>query len=262
VQGPKSPAPEAAVVPYGEAYGAVAAGQPGQPAPEGFDPTTGLPLGWIWQQDQSGNVYYVNTISGVTQWEPPQPPVVAAPAPVAAPAAPAAQPASYAEQPVAAAPRAAAQGHHATPQPGVPRLDGFKSGPGKKSEAYVPQQEAGADFGAAADPAAVPEHLQAIVPLLSDLQAQLAGACVAAAEKKQLAEVAKAASILIGKLGCPGAVSGEVAAKALALVVAVASRDYPLAGSIHKDLTTSAWDEHKDWVKGIKGLVGLAQKKF
>ena len=46
------------------------------------------------------------------------------------------------------------------------------------------------------------------------------------------------------------------------MVNAVGARDYATAGSIHKDLTTSAWDEHKDWVKGIKGLVMLAQKKL
>jgi len=278
---PPAPEPSPAAVPtaadvYGAApqqtYGQVPGGQPAanqqQQPMEGTDPNTGLPLGWIWQQDQAGNVYYVNTISGVTQWEMPQPTPVAAPAAaapvaapaVAAPAAPVAQPASYAPEPTPAAAPVAAP---AAPLPGMPKLDGFKSGPGRKSEAYVPQVApgAGANFGASADPAAVPEELKGIVPLLNDLQAKLTGLCTAAVEKKQLGEVSKAAAILIGKLG-HGAVSSEVGHKALAMVNAVSARDYATAGSIHKDLTTSAWDEHKDWVKGIKGLVMLAQKKL
>jgi len=251
---------------YGQVPGGQAAAANQRTMAEGTDPNTGLPLGWIWQQDQAGNVYYVNTISGVTQWEVPQPAPVApaaaaAPSPaVAAPAQAVAQPATYAPQPEPAPAPVAAP---AAPLPGMPKLDGFKSGPGKKSEAYVPQVApgAGADFGASADPSAVPEELKAIVPLLNDLQAKLTSSCTAAVEKKQLGEVSKAAAILIGKLG-HGAVSSEVGYKALAMVNAVGARDYATAGSIHKDLTTSAWDEHKDWVKGIKGLVMLAQKKL
>jgi hypothetical protein len=46
---------------------------------EPIDPNTGLPPGWIWQQDAEGNVFYANTNTGVTQWEPPQPMPLAMP---------------------------------------------------------------------------------------------------------------------------------------------------------------------------------------
>ena len=140
--------------------------------------------------------------------------------------------------------------------------DGFKSGPGRKSEAYVapaagPEPEA---FAAAADPAALPANLAPIGPALSDLQARLAVACSAAAEQKMLAEANKAAAVLMGKLAT-GMVGADVGAKALQMVMACGARDFATANSIQKDLAATAWNDHKDWVKGIKRLLELAQRK-
>jgi len=245
---------------------------------EAVDPQTGLPVGWIWQQDPaSQRVYYVNTMSGVTQWDPPQPQPVARPTPAhAAPVpSPVSQPAPAAapmpapvSQPVPAAfpvaapapaPSAAAPVSSA---PGLPKLDGFKSGPGKRSEKYVPPADgsAGAEPGAP-NLAALPAEVAPIKPALEDLQGKLAVMCAAPAEKKQLIEAGKAAAVLLAKLATPGAVNPEVAAKALQLVQCVQRADYPGASAVHKDLTATEWDNHKDWVKNIKGIIALAQKK-
>jgi protein transport protein SEC31 len=270
----------------GTAAAALAAATPAAPAvaTEAVDPNTGLPVGWIWQTDPgSGRVYYVNTMTGVTQWEPPTPapapaPAPVAPVPVAAPAAPAPsavvpQPAPHI-QPAAAAP---APAPHTTPQPpassvtagGAPmapsgaKYDGFKSGPGPKSAAYVPPKPSGGGGEVPATPvdaSSLPAELAPMVPALQDLQARLAAVCVAAAEKKQLAEVGKASAILLDKIG-QGAIEAAVSGKAMQLVMATATKDYAAASAIHKDLTATAWDQHKDWIKGIKSLFMLCQRK-
>ena len=74
-------------------------------------------------------------------------------------------------------------------------------------------------------------------------------------------EAGKAAAVLLGKLGA-GAVAPPVAAKAMAMVLAVQAGDYPGAANVHKDLSATEWDAHKDWIKGLKGIIALAQKKL
>jgi hypothetical protein len=60
----------------------------------------------------------------------------------------------------------------------------------------------------------------------------------------------------------PGVVSPEIANKAVQMIVAVQYGDFVTSNNIHKDLSVSAWDNHKDWVKGVKGFIVLGQKKF
>jgi protein transport protein SEC31 len=255
--------------------------QPSNNNDNGVNPNTGLPIGWIWQTDpNSGAVYYVNTMTGVTQWEPPQPPApepTPAPQPVVTPAPQPAAPMVKATLVAAPAPVSAPAPTHSNPTvvnppapnnttlPGLPKTDGFKSGPGPKSEAYVHDSQlvSSADnSGAAASMGAVPAEYDALLPAVNDLTARLTPVCTSGPEKKQLAEAVKASNILMSKLSNPGVVSAEIATKALQMVSAVQYADYTTASAIYKDLSSSAWDLHKDWVKGIKGFVVLAQKKL
>eukprot|EP00615_Pteridomonas_danica_P011892 CAMPEP_0114343358 /NCGR_PEP_ID=MMETSP0101-20121206/10544_1 /TAXON_ID=38822 ORGANISM="Pteridomonas danica, Strain PT" /NCGR_SAMPLE_ID=MMETSP0101 /ASSEMBLY_ACC=CAM_ASM_000211 /LENGTH=1181 /DNA_ID=CAMNT_0001478035 /DNA_START=71 /DNA_END=3616 /DNA_ORIENTATION=- len=244
------------------------------PQPDaGVDPNTGLPMGWIWQTDPtSQQVYYVNTMTGVTQWEPPQPPapqpvpvvkpVVPTPTPVVAPN----QTPAVATMPVTqpsnnnSAPAPAPLSSNTT-LPGLPKTDGFKSGPGPKSEAYVADNQSGSG-SAPSSAGTIPSEYANIVPAVNELTAQLTPVCTSPPEKKQLSEAIKASNVLIAKLSNVGVVSSEIATKAMQMIVAVQYADYTTATSIHKDLSGSAWDNHKDWVKGIKGFIVLAQKKF
>ena len=163
-------------------------------------------------------------------------------------------------------PQSAGPGGPATApgEPKLPKLDGFKSGPGKLSE-YAQQAAAGgaaASGGAGpADTTAIPENVKPIVPALNDLQARLAQVCTNGAEKKQLADVDRAVLALLKKLGA-SAVDAAIAEKALALVLALANGDPNSASNIQKDLAKDHWDEHKDWIKGMKNLVALCSKKF
>jgi hypothetical protein len=166
-----------------------------------------------------------------------------------------------AHTPAAAAAVYAPAAFAATPSvAGLPKVDGFKSGPGPKSEAYVPTAADAAHDVTAVDPASLPAEAAAIMSALADLQARLAPWCQTPAEKKQLAEASKACAVLVAKLSVPNAVLPAVAAKALQLAASVQHLDFAAANAAHKDLSEKDWDLHKDWVKGIKGIIALAQK--
>ena len=108
---------------------------------------------------------------------------------------------------------------------------------------------------------ALPESVKPIVPALNDMQGRLQQVCTNGAEKKQLADVDKAVVVLLGKLGS-GAVDTAVAEKVTQLVTALTNGDPISASNIQKDLAKDHWDDHKDWIKGMKNLIALCQKKF
>ena len=148
--------------------------------------------------------------------------------------------------------------------PKLPKVDGFAGGPGPKSEFAPTPTTASQSMPVVAGPAdmtAIPENAKAIVPALNDLQGRLAAVCASGAEKKQLADVDKAVNILLAKLSS-GQVDSAIAEKATQLVTALSSGDAASASNIQKVLAAEFWDNHKDWIKGMKNLVQLCQRKL
>ena len=76
-----------------------------------------------------------------------------------------------------------------------------------------------------------------------------------------LAEIQKAAGILTTKLAS-GAIAGDVAAQTAQLVAKLQARDQAGATAIQSSLSNTAWNEHKDWLKGTKVLIQLVMKKL
>jgi hypothetical protein len=104
------------------------------------------------------------------------------------------------------------------------------------------------------DAVAVAQGLQQLVQHL--------GACpLNGSEKRQLAEGSKAAEKLQEKLTY-GQVEDDVIAQCNRLVGSVLARDYATAAAVQVALVNSHWAAHKDWLKGVKFLCQLAQKKM
>ena len=101
---------------------------------------------------------------------------------------------------------------------------------------------------------AVAQGLQQLVQHLS--QCPLNGS-----EKRQLAEGSKAAEKLKEKLTY-GQVEEDVIVQCNRLVASVLQRDYATASAVQVALVNSHWAAHKDWLKGVKFLCQLAQKKM
>ena len=257
----------AAVAAQQQQAAAAAAQAPTQPSGAGgaADANSGLPPGWIWQQDPATQqVFYVNTMNGHVQWEPPAP-VAAAPVPAPAPAlfaspAPAAQPMAAPTGVPAPAPVPAPT---SVAESGVPKQDGFFSkphtAPGAAGAAAAAAAAVPAGGVAAQDTNGIPADLKPIVSTLNQIVASLTNLAMSPPEKKQMGQITQAVSILLAKLNT-GQIAGEVGQQALQLAQAVAARDYAAALQIHKAMVAKEWDKHKDWLKGIKNLVVLAKK--
>jgi len=80
-------------------------------------------------------------------------------------------------------------------------------------------------------------------------------------EKRQLAEGAKGVDKLKEKLTY-GGVEADVVNACHQLCGAVFARDYATAASVQLALVNSHWSAHKDWLKGVKFLTQMAQKKM
>ena len=88
------------------------------------------------------------------------------------------------------------------------------------------------------------------------------GACpLTAADKRQLGEAEKGVAILIKRLG-RGDIDETVTNKVSQLTTALQNRDHYTSAAIQKQLVNEDWQEHKDWLKGIKFLIQLAAKKL
>lgn len=215
-----------------------------------------LPPGWTWSQDpSSGRVYYINTTSGATQWEPPTP----APAPAAPAPAPVTMAAAVAPKPAEAVPGTA------TPQ--LPQQDGFISRqqlppgsmaatPSAGPAAAAPASTGGGSASITADTSAIPPESAVIVPSLNNCLARLGSAAVPA---RQLSVVYDAVNKLLTRLNA-GDIPPDVAQKALQMVQTMEGGNCAEAMSIHKALVEKHWSTHKDWLKGIKQLIQLMQK--
>ena len=101
---------------------------------------------------------------------------------------------------------------------------------------------------------AIAENLTAVVAHLGSLPLN-------GSEKRQLAEVDKSVSKLKEKMTY-GALDGDVVGSVHTLVGSMLARDYATASNVQVALVNSHWGEHKDWLKGLKFLIQLAQKKM
>lgn len=162
----------------------------------------------------------------------------------------------------------------------VPKQDGFvskQSQPRTGNLAYtIPGNTPSADALAGAAPTAaavttgmasmdvsgLSGDVKPIMVALNDIVARISAVPLNPPEKKQLGEVNKAVNALLTKLNTAGMVAEDVSQKALSLATAAQTGDYATALSVHKDLCNTQWDKHKDWIKGLKNLIGLAQRKI
>jgi len=80
-------------------------------------------------------------------------------------------------------------------------------------------------------------------------------------EKRQMTEVHKAALILSDKLN-RHQLDEHACEQLLAMVGFINSADFRNALEVHKGLTTTHWSSDKEWLKGVKCLIQLCQKKF
>eukprot|EP00566_Odontella_aurita_P002098 CAMPEP_0113542244 /NCGR_PEP_ID=MMETSP0015_2-20120614/9495_1 /TAXON_ID=2838 /ORGANISM="Odontella" /LENGTH=1078 /DNA_ID=CAMNT_0000442271 /DNA_START=104 /DNA_END=3343 /DNA_ORIENTATION=- /assembly_acc=CAM_ASM_000160 len=249
-----------------------------------------LPPGWVALQDSSsGKTYYANQSTGESSWEMPK----------AVQTTQAQQPSAYAnggtsyqqtqsaQQPAAAAGTKTSPPNASTPSSKVASKygDGFvtsashpelaeRYGNTGTSSAYLgvarPGTAAVGEFAAPSpaaesfDPNKPPdvsaEHKPIVDGLLAYVNA-LKGYPLSVSEKKQLAEIEKGVGIFTIKLS-RSEIDANTASQVGNLVTALNSRDYVTAGKIQAALVNSDWRTHKDWLKGAKFLIQLANKKF
>ena len=84
---------------------------------------------------------------------------------------------------------------------------------------------------------------------------------LSAADKRQLADGEKGVAVLLKRVS-RGDVAAEIAQQVVTLTEKVTTYDWRAALSIQTGLVNTDWKEHKDWLKGLKSLLQLAQKKF
>ena len=65
-------------------------------------------------------------------------------------------------------------------------------------------------------------------------------------------------------IGLPGIgqLDGHACEQLLQMIGFINGADFRNAMEVHKGLTTTHWTSDKDWLKGIKCLIQLCQKKF
>lgn len=81
------------------------------------------------------------------------------------------------------------------------------------------------------------------------------------ADKRQLGEAEKGVAILVKRLA-RGDIDTDVSSKVSNLVHALQNKDFNMTAAIQKQLVNEDWQNHKDWLKGIKFLITLASKKL
>lgn len=99
-------------------------------------------------------------------------------------------------------------------------------------------------------------------PLVDDLLVcvtSLADIAVSPSEKKQLAEVQKAAAIFSKRLA-QGDIPTDVAEKVGQIVAALKNNDFSTATGVHTYLVNTVWKQQKDWLKGLKFLIQMTSK--
>lgn len=99
----------------------------------------------------------------------------------------------------------------------------------------------------------IKETLQGFVEALAVERLQVA-------EKRLLIEAEKGVAVLVKRIA-RGDLDSELLSKVHYLVDALSNRDFASAISAQTSIVASYWREHKDWLKGLKALIQLVQKK-
>uniref|UniRef100_A0A7S3PXW7 WW domain-containing protein n=1 Tax=Chaetoceros debilis TaxID=122233 RepID=A0A7S3PXW7_9STRA len=222
---------------------------------------TQLPSGWTALQDPaSGRTYYANSSTGETTWEIPVSQISATVSPQinATPSKTAMLASKYGDGFVTSAshPELAAQyGNVGTSNP---YTDSARPGTAVVNKVQKPPVSGTFNLKKLAQVADSTNYK----PLVDDLLVcvtSLADIAVGPSEKKQLAEVQKAAAIFSKRLAQVD-VPTDVADKVGQIVAALKNNDFLTATGVHTSLVNTVWKQHKDWLKGLKFLIQMTSK--
>jgi protein transport protein SEC31 len=89
----------------------------------------------------------------------------------------------------------------------------------------------------------------------------LAACPLTGTEKRQLSEAEKGIAILVKRLA-RGDIEANVANKIAQLTNALQKRDHSASAAIQKQLVNEDWQDHRDWLKGVKLLVSLGSRRL
>eukprot|EP00981_Chlorochromonas_danica_P003692 scaffold681_cov173-Ochromonas_danica.AAC.55 len=229
---------------------AAAAAAPAAPTPA----APALPAGWLQLFDPSSNrPYYVNQATGQSQWDPPSLPSVPAPAPTpsAVPQYP-----GFVPNPVSSydSVSPAAKAAPAAPEV-VPTISQLPLA--ETSRPVVSSSSASTSEPSAVSTA--PVEVDSIIALGQMIEA-IAASSLNPTEKKQVAAIRTSYTALCDKLKA-NQLDESILQKLALFMDNVVNKNYPAATSIQADLVTTSWNDHKDWIKGLKTLLELAKKK-
>ena len=206
-----------------------------------------LPDGWIELYDANTNKwYYANQGMGLTQWEPPAGAVskqMTSPVP---------QPAQQVS-PMPTQPQYGSQPTMPMMQPQQQQLQ-----PKQESSPALMQMPATSGIGAGA---ANTGRIGEVPPQIDSLEAIVQQVSVNSAphERRQVTALQQAVGVLQQKCS-QGMVEGDVLDKLGQFVACLERRDAQAANTIYTQLSTTAWANHKDWVKNLKMVTTLIRR--
>jgi protein transport protein SEC31 len=227
-----------------QATASVAASAPVAPT------TPTLPPGWLQLHDANTNMfYYVNQATGQSQWEPPAM-AIEAPAQV-----------NYQQQ--------VEQQH----QPQVQQPQPVVSQPQSSPMRPMVQQDIAFPNAAAANPdlvaaqaataAAAAAHVgpdnESVLAYGQMIEAIAAGS-LNAQEVKQVNMLRQSYQHLSDKMKASD-LSGDVSQKIAQFMEYMQTRNFAGATMVQTDLVNTAWDKHKEWIKGMKIMIQLSSRK-
>jgi protein transport protein SEC31 len=100
-----------------------------------------------------------------------------------------------------------------------------------------------------------------IVDTFNTINQQIAQLQLNAGEKRQFKEIETSSTLMSDKLN--NQEIDPVTCQAMLDMIGVLNvGDFNAASQIHIGLTQTAWNEHKDWLKGVKFLIQLCKTKF
>jgi len=111
------------------------------------------------------------------------------------------------------------------------------------------------------DTSQIQPELLTVVQALTQLKTTLEGMGLSGMEKKQMAEASKAVLVLSDKLNARS-VSESVCSSLKEIGQFIAGNNYDECANINRKLIEEEWNQHKDWLKGFKGLFMLAKKRL
>jgi len=80
-------------------------------------------------------------------------------------------------------------------------------------------------------------------------------------ERRQLADIKKSKDILFSKINS-GVLNPDLMAKLHQMIQFFTTRDWRSAQQLNVALTTTDWNEQKDWLRGTKALINISSKRL